>query len=70
MSMYVDFDLLVYVGAYRTDCTPCKTRTDHDVEITRDRVPWMLVRTCHICHSRRAHKLGEPVDVPEPAVPA
>ena len=70
MSMYADFDLLVEVGAYRTPCAPCKKRTDHDVELTRDREPWMLVLTCHVCHSRRTHRLSEAVDVPEPVVPA
>ena len=69
MSMYVDFDLLRYLGTLKRKCRPCGFSRDHQVDVLIDRHPRQLILTCDVCKHRQAQILKDPVDVPDVNVP-
>ena len=69
MSMYVDYDLLMYLGTLKHRCSKCGFDRDHQVDVLKDRYPRQLILTCDVCKHRQAQVLSEPVDVPDTNVP-
>ena len=67
--MYVDFDLLVYLGTILYDCTKCSRIQEHQVDLLKDREPRQLLMTCGVCKRRQTQLLSDPVTVPEPNAP-
>ncbi len=64
--MYVDYDLLQYVGTLKRNCRKCGFVREHQVDVLRDREPDMMVLTCLVCKRRQGRILSAPVTIPEP----
>jgi uncharacterized Zn finger protein len=67
--MYVDFDLLQYVGTLKHECPQCGFSREHQVDVLKDRYPRQLILTCDVCKHRQAQILSVPVDVPDVNAP-
>ena len=54
MSMYVDYDLLMYLGTLKRRCKKCGFDRDHHVDILKDRYHRKLVLTVEVYKLRQA----------------